>query len=257
MKQIWSAAHTDVGIKKNINQDAVILKVANSNCGKIVFAAICDGMGGLQRGEEASEMLCREYEKWFRSEVPSLLKNGLSLTAFRHSLERVTFRADEEMKQYARAQSVQMGTTATLLLIIEDKFYVFHVGDTRIYQITSNNMEQLTMDHTFVQQQVQLGLMSAQQAQMSARKNVLLQCVGASPVLKPDAFEGNIFGPTSFLLCSDGFRHKVDQRELFEQLNPRVLQSEEMLQIRLQMMTEWNKERGETDNISAIALKIF
>lgn len=257
MKQIWSAAHTDVGIKKNINQDAVMLKVANSNCGKIALAVICDGMGGLQRGEEASEMLCQEYEKWFRSELPLMLKSGLMLDSFRTSLERVTLRTDEAMKHYAKTQGVQMGTTATLLLIIEEKYYVFHVGDTRIYQITNSNMEQLTTDHTYIQQQVQLGLMSEQQAQMSARKNVLLQCVGASPVLKPDAFEGNIFGPTSFLLCSDGFRHKIDQREFFEQLNPRILQSEEMLQTRLQMLTEWNKERGETDNISAIALKIF
>lgn len=257
MKQIWSAAHTDVGIKRKVNQDVAMLKVAGSKYGRVVFAAICDGMGGLQRGEEASDMLCCEYEKWFGNELPLLLKDGVTLETFRQSLERVTFAADSAMKQYAMAQNVQMGTTATLLLLVEDKYYVFHVGDSRIYRITGNHLEQLTTDHTYVRQQVQLGLMSEEQARVSDRKNVLIQCVGASPILKPDVFDGHICEETTFLLCSDGFYHEIRQKEIFEQLSPRSLRSEEMLQARLQLLTEWNKERGETDNISSVALKVF
>lgn len=257
MKQIWSAAHTDVGIKKNINQDAVMLKVANSTCGRIAFAVICDGMGGLQQGEVASEMMCRDYEKWFQYELPSLLKTGLTRKAFQESLEKVTCRTDQVMKQYARLRRVQMGTTATLTLILENKYYIFHVGDTRVYQITGNDLRQLTTDHTYVQQQIQRGFMSERQAVNAGNRNVLIQCVGASSVLRPEVFEGEMNGPTSFLICSDGFRHKLEKKEIFEQLNPTVLQSEEMLQERLLCMTEWNKQRGEKDNISAIVLKVF
>ena len=257
MKTIWSAAPTDVGIKKNVNQDAVMLKIANSTLGKIALAVICDGMGGLQQGEVASEMLSQDYERWFRYELPYLLKMGLTRDSFHKSLEKVTLQADEVMKQYAKSRQMQMGTTATLLLILEEKYYIFHVGDTRVYKITGNNIKQLTTDHTFVQQQIQRGFMSEQQAQTAANRNVLLQCVGASQVLKPEVLEGEINGTTGFLLCSDGFRHKLDKREIFEQLNPVTLQSEELMQSRLQMMTEWNKARGENDNISAIALKIF
>lgn len=257
MNHIWSAAHTDVGIKKNINQDALILKIANSPCGKVAFAVICDGMGGLQQGEVASEMLCHSYEKWFRHDLPYLLQEGMTLSSFRRSLEDVTCLADEAMKQYAGKQHVQMGTTATLLLIFKEHYYIFHIGDTRVYQMTNNNIEQLTTDHTYVQQQIQRGFMSEKQAQTAAAKNVLLQCVGASDSLHPEVLEGEICGPTSFLLCSDGFRHKLDKREIFEQLNPFGVLSEEQLQTRLELMTEWNKARGETDNISAIALKTF
>lgn len=257
MKYIWSAAHTDVGIKKSVNQDSVMLKIAGSPFGKIAFAVVCDGMGGLQQGEIASGMLNNKYEEWFRRELPALLKAGLTRNSFSESLEKVTMQMDKDMKQYAAMRQVQMGTTATLLLIVGDRYYIFHVGDTRVYQITGNNMNQLTTDHTLVQQQIQRGIMSEEQAQMSKSKNVLLQCVGASQTLQPDVLEGEITAPSSFLLCSDGFRHKLSKRELFEQLNPAGLQSEEMMQARIQMMTEWNKSRGETDNISAILLKIF
>lgn len=257
MKHIWSGAHTDVGTKKNINQDAVILKVGNSSCGKIAFAVICDGMGGLQQGEVASGMLCQEYEKWFRYELPLLVKAGLTCDSFEKSLEKVTAQADGVMKQYAISQHMQMGTTATLLLILEEKYYIFHIGDTRVYQITGNHIKQLTTDHTYVQQQIQRGIMSEQQAQTATGRNVLLQCVGASQVLKPEVLKGEIRDNTVFLLCSDGFRHQLEKWEIFEQLNPLTLQSEELLQARLQMMTEWNKSRGESDNISVVALKIF
>lgn len=257
MKQIWSAAHTDVGMKKNINQDALLLKIANSSCGKVAFAVICDGMGGLQHGEVASEMLRQSYEKWFRQELPFLLQAGLTQSAFQESLEKVTCRADASMKQYAEKQHMQMGTTATLLLLLEERYYIFHIGDTRIYQVTASNIEQLTTDHTYVQQQIQRGILSQRQALTAAAQNVLLQCVGAGTVLQPEVSEGRICGPATFLLCSDGFRHKLEQRELFEQLNPFAVVSEEQLQLRLEQMTEWNKARGERDNISSIALKVF
>jgi len=257
VNHIWSAAHTDVGIKKSVNQDSVILKIASSPFGKIAFAVVCDGMGGLQQGEIASGMLSQNYENWFQRELPVLLRAGLTINSFTESLEKITRQTDEDMKQYARTRNVQMGTTATLLLIVENKYYVFHVGDTRVYKITSNNINQLTTDHTYVQQQIQRGVISEAQAEISANKSVLLQCIGASQTFKPEVMEGEISAPTSFLLCSDGFSHKLSKRELFEQLNPVDLSSEELMQMRLQMMTEWNKSRGESDNISAIALKYF
>lgn len=240
MKNIWSAAHTDVGIKKNINQDAVILKIAGTASGKLAFAVICDGMGGLQQGEVASEMLCRSYEQWFRQELPIFLKEGMDIRYFQTTLEQTTLHADARMKQYGRQHGIRLGTTATILLIVEEKYYIFHVGDTRVYRITGSDLDQLTTDHTCRQQQ-----------------NVLLQCVGASGELHPEVLHGEIGEPVTFLLCSDGFRHKVEKRELFQLLNPLALQSEEVMQTHLYTLTERSKERGETDNISAIALKIF
>ena len=85
MNHIWSAAHTDVGIKKSVNQDSVILKIASSPFGKIAFAVVCDGMGGLQQGEIASGMLSQNYENWFQRELPVLLRTGLTIKSFTES----------------------------------------------------------------------------------------------------------------------------------------------------------------------------
>lgn len=240
MKNIWSAAYTDVGIKKKVNQDAVILKVAGTVSGKLAFAAICDGMGGLQQGEVASEMLCLSYEQWFRQELPLFLKGGKDICYFQTTLEQTTRNADARMKQYGRQHGIRMGTTATMLLVVEDKYYIFHVGDTRVYRITDSDINQLTTDHI-----------------CRERQNVLLQCVGASPELHPEVLHGEIGEQATFLLCSDGFRHKVEKKEFFQLLNPLAVQSEEAMQNHLHILTERNKARGETDNISAIALKIF
>lgn len=239
METIWSAAHTDVGTKKNINQDAVLLKVASAAQGKTAFAVICDGVGGLSLGEVASSYTCESYGDWFTAQLPGLLQAGLTKESFAKSLWNVTRRVDEQMKRYSQEQKLQMGTTATALLIVKDSYYIFHVGDTRVYQLSDSSICQLTTDHT------------------CGQMNVLLQCVGASCDLKPEVIAGKMEAPVSFLLCSDGFRNKIEQRELFEKLRPSALQSEGILQDILQNLTEWNKTRGETDNLSAVALKIF
>ena len=77
------AAHTDVGIRKKTNQDSVLIKVADTDCGKVCFAAVCDGMGGLRKGELASATLIRDFSDWFDSEFPEILYEGLDTIVLR------------------------------------------------------------------------------------------------------------------------------------------------------------------------------
>ncbi len=79
------AAHTDVGIRKKTNQDSVLIKVADTDCGKVCFAAVCDGMGGLRKGELASATLIRDFSDWFDSEFPEILYEGLDTIVLRKS----------------------------------------------------------------------------------------------------------------------------------------------------------------------------
>ena len=85
------AAHTDVGIRKKTNQDSVLIKVADTDCGKVCFAAVCDGMGGLRKGELASATLIRDFSDWFDSEFPEILYEGLDTIVLRKSWERVVY----------------------------------------------------------------------------------------------------------------------------------------------------------------------
>ena len=85
------AAHTDVVIRKKTNQDSVLIKVADTDCGKVCFAAVCDGMGGLRKGELASATLIRDFSDWFDSEFPEILYEGLDTIVLRKSWEREWF----------------------------------------------------------------------------------------------------------------------------------------------------------------------
>jgi len=106
------AAHTDVGIRKKTNQDSVLIKVADTDCGKVCFAAVCDGMGGLRKGELASATLIRDFSDWFDSEFPEILYEGLDTIVLRKSWERVVSICAKELERYSSDNQVRMGTTA-------------------------------------------------------------------------------------------------------------------------------------------------
>lgn len=248
------AAHTDKGIKKNTNQDSVLMKVAQTDYGKVILASVCDGMGGLAKGELASATLIRMLSKWFEEEFPELLYQGLSLEALRKSWSDLVYRANEKISSYGHALRVEMGTTMVILLIVDHVYYIGNVGDSRVYML-KEDLCQITKDQTFIQREMDEGRMTYEEAGRDARRNVLLQCVGASQVIEPDYYTGNVDAGTMFLLCSDGFRHVVAPEELYEYLNPYRLFNEQTMLESLTYLTELNKYRQEADNISAALIR--
>lgn len=258
------AAHTDAGTTKEINQDSLTVKVANTICGEAAFAVMCDGMGGLEQGEVASAAVVRTYEQWFLKELPRLLAKGFSEEA----LEKVWFRlandCNARILEYSKGQNTAMGTTLTALLLLEGHYYISHVGDCRIY-VMGNGMEQLTSDQTYVAREVALGHMTPEQAQTDARRNVLLQCIGMVNSVKPDFLTGDFYDDDTFLVCSDGFRHKLAEAELYDCCHlafdgmewcvENRLNNSHFMNGRLRYLMEEIKARGERDNISAILVR--
>ncbi|MCC8164428.1 MAG: serine/threonine-protein phosphatase [Lachnospiraceae bacterium] len=248
-------AHTDIGIKKSTNQDSVLMKIAQTDYGKVLLAAVCDGMGGLARGELASATLVRMLSRWFEQEFPALLYQGLSIDVLKKSWEDLVYRANERISKYGRAIRAEMGTTMVVLLIIDRVYYIINVGDSRIY-ILKDELTQITKDQTFIQREMDEGRMTYQEARRDPRRNVLLQCVGASPVIVPDYYSGTVDSGSMFLLCSDGFRHTISVDELYQYLNPYRLLNEQSMLENLQYLVELNKYRQETDNISAALVRV-
>ena len=138
--------------------------------------------------------------------------------------------------------------------MIKNEYFIMNVGDSRAYAI-SNQVYQLTKDQSLVQQQIDLGRVRPEDAERHPQRNVLLQCIGASEEVLPDFYRGTVLPGPLFLLCSDGFRHKISEQELFMQLNPSGLVNEEKMKERLVYLTELVKSRMEMDNISAVAIK--
>ena len=151
---------------------------------------------------------------------------------------------------------VSMGTTCVALLVVNDTYYIMNVGDSRIYLI-SDNIYQLTKDQTYVQREMDAGRMTYEQSLTDPQRNVLLQCIGASPVVEPDFFMGEVHINQTYMLCCDGFRHVISPNEFFQYLNPTVATDPGIMQKNLEYLTEMNKDRKETDNITAVLVRTY
>jgi serine/threonine protein phosphatase PrpC len=244
-----------VGIKKKTNQDSLFLAEAQTARGKVLLAVICDGMGGLSQGEVASAVLARSFQDWFRTELPRLLQEGIAHEALCESWRRLIIGMNARVLEYSALHHVSLGTTVVALLLVEGRFFIVNVGDSRAYRFF-DALLQLTKDQTVVQSEVDRGLLTPEQAVQDSRRNVLLQCVGASTVVEPEFTQGSFEPGSLFMLCSDGFRHLVTPAELWEALDPRQAASEQQLHNSIVYLTDMNKYRREEDNISAIVVKV-
>lgn len=251
-----TAAHTDVGIKKKTNQDSILVQQAQTEFGNVLLAVVCDGMGGLSKGEVASARVIRTFSQWFRHEFPAILYGDMQPEALHASWEKLVANENERIAKYAEQTMVNMGTTCVAFLVVGDTYYIMNVGDSRVYLI-SDNLYQLTKDQTYVQREIDAQRMTYEQAMRDPQRNVLLQCIGASDIVQPDFFLGTLEGNQCFLLCSDGFRHVIEPNEIFQSLGPRVARDPQSMRNGLVQLTELNKQRMETDNISAVLIRTY
>ena len=248
-----ATADTDIGISKDTNQDSVLIKHAMADGKEILLAVVCDGMGGLSKGELASATVIRAFAKWFDEELPFELENiDLQVIGAKWSLLLKELNA--QILEYSKENGIEgVGTTFSGILFIDDQYVIGHVGDTRIYHIGSS-MTQLTTDHTFVAREISRGTMTLEQAKTDKRRNLLLQCIGASKVVEPQIICGRT-EKGAYMLCSDGFRHEITEAEIYESLNPINLMNKDAMHNNAKYLIEQNKSREEKDNISVLLIK--
>lgn len=248
-----ATADTDIGISKDTNQDSVLIKHAMADGKEILLAVVCDGMGGLSKGELASATVIRAFAKWFDEELPFELENiDLQVIGAKWSLLLKELNA--QILEYSKENGIEgVGTTFSGILFIDDQYVIGHVGDTRIYHIGSS-MTQLTTDQTFVAREISRGTMTLEQAKTDKRRNLLLQCIGASKVVEPQIICGKT-EKGAYMLCSDGFRHEITEAEIYESLNPINLMNKDAMHNNAKYLIEQNKSREEKDNISVLLIK--
>lgn len=245
-------ADTDVGISRTTNQDSVLVKHASYNKEEVLMAIVCDGMGGLSKGELASATVIREFSKWFDNLLPYELEN-LDMNVVGGKWSAMLKNLNSKILEYSKKNNSSMGTTFSGILFAEDKYLIVHVGDSRVYQIGAT-MNQLTTDQTFVAREISRGTMTIEQAKSDKRRNLLLQCIGASTTVEPQVLIGNV-EKGAYLICSDGFRHEITENEMFESLNPVNLMNEKSMLNNTRYLIDLVKRRNEKDNISAVVVK--
>lgn len=250
------SATTDIGLTKQTNQDSFNVRVFSTKCGKMVFAVLCDGMGGLAKGEVASASLVRAFCKWAENRLPVLCERGIADSDIRAEWDEIVTTYNEKIKAYAASWYTNMGTTVTAILLTQSRYYIINVGDTRAYEI-AGGVTVLTKDQTLVAQEVELGRMTPEEAENDPRRSVLLQCVGASDQVCPDFFFGEPKMDAVYMLCSDGFRHEISEEEIYQYLNPGVMLDADGMKRNMDALIEINKQRQERDNISVVSIRTF
>lgn len=163
-------------------------------------------------------------------------------------------RLNADIGNYGLDHNISLGTTVVAALCIGNKLYVVNIGDSRLYKI-QNNVSRLTQDQSLVAREISAGKLAPDQEEKDTRRNVLLQCVGASQVLQPEFLEYTLESNTVYLLCTDGFRHEIQEEELLGLLSPRVVRSERGMQDVLVEIIGLLQQRNEQDNMTGVAFK--
>jgi protein phosphatase len=236
------SGRTDVGMIRSGNEDSFEIHV-NSTRGIFVVA---DGMGGHAAGEVASEMavtiVMRELTDV--TDMSSSLSKTLA-DALRHANRAIHDRTLTEVDKQG------MGTTASVLVLTEARYVIGQVGDSRVYLLRDGALKQLTKDHSYVQEQVDLGNLTPEQARYHPYSNVITRCVGASPEVEPDLYNGDARRGDVFLIASDGLTGMVDDRRLAQ-----LLMSRAEPERKVQALISEANGRGGLDNITAIVVHV-
>ena len=248
-----ATADTDIGISKSTNQDSILIKHASTDLGEVLMAIVCDGMGGLSKGELASATVIREFARWFDEDLPFEL-DSLDMQVIGCKWSLMLKDLNLKILEYGNRNGTSLGTTFSGILFVEDQYVIAHVGDSRVYQIGSS-LNQLTTDQTFVAREISRGTMTAEQAKTDKRRNLLLQCVGASKTVEPQVICGAA-EKGAYMLCSDGFRHEITEAEMYESLNPINFMNKNAMHSNAKYLIEQVKSRKERDNISVVLIKV-
>lgn len=255
---------THEGMSGKHNEDSYGFFAWDNGAGKPLFiGVVADGVGGQTAGEVASSLAVEAIRNYFRAQ------NHINGNISGH-LERAIWAANKEVYQYSQGHSEVsgMGTTMVLVAIFENKLYTAYVGDSRIYLYRDGRLQQLTVDHTWAQEAIQVGLLTREQAKSHPNRNVIKRFLGGFPEVEVDhrlVIDPNEIGDgakvnqgfllqagDTVLLCSDGLSDMIDDRSIQTSLESYGLQ----LQTGVQDLINKANQAGGRDNITALVLRI-
>jgi protein phosphatase len=248
---IEMATCTDPGRVRTNNEDAVL---ANPQLG---LAVLADGMGGYNAGEVASAMatavLGSELEHAFALRSPFELTENEQTWAH-EALIDVIARTNAAIYQAAQsnAKYAGMGTTLVTVQFYDNRLSVAHVGDSRLYRLRDATLSQLTRDHSLLQEQIDSGMITPEQARFSQNKNLVTRALGVDTTVQTEVGEYAVLPGDIYLLCSDGLNDMVEDEEI--ELTLTALSAN--LPLCAMQLVQAANDNGGRDNVSVILIKI-
>lgn len=241
MNKISFYGRTDVGLVRPNNEDALL---ADSD---IKFCLVADGMGGAAAGETASQIFVQTTGEIFNKQLITSSQDALDRV--HKSFIKANDRILEHVKDFPQHQG--MGCTAEVLAFWENTFVVGHIGDSRTYRLRGHHLKQLTRDHSLVQDQIDQGLITLEQARTHSMRNVILRAVGVRPSLEVDTLSGSAAAGDLFMLCSDGLTDMVE-----DQVIASVLALETTMPEKVEQLITLAKQAGGKDNITVLLASV-
>lgn len=243
---------TDVGLLRDHNEDTI---ASDDSIGLVLLA---DGMGGYKAGEVASEIavlsMTAELKETLAHHRSGKVDLALGKQAEAQLILNAVKSANEVIYSVSQTQPncAGMGTTLVVGLFTNNKLLVGHIGDSRMYRFRNAKLSALTRDHSVLQEQIRLGLITADQAKKSANKNLVTRALGVDEEVELELNEYDVDAGDLYLVCSDGLTDLVDDETIASVLNPPSLDLEQAAQALIKMAND----NGGSDNISVILVRV-
>lgn len=235
-------ALTDVGIRRNMNQDFVCAKTDPTGSLENLFL-LADGMGGHQAGDFASRFVVEQLEQFFEQKFPDKDVHGIIKEGIRRVNKALYMEACRDKNLYGTGSTLVAATIKGTVL------YVANIGDSRLY-LLRNELEQITRDHSYVEELVALGKMKRGSRDYQENKNIITRAMGTGEHVDPDLFALKLKKGDIILMCSDGLSNMVDEFEM-----EYIIRSEDGLKRKAESLVEAANRNGGKDNISVILIE--
>lgn len=237
------SAVTDIGMKRQSNQDAY---AAGELPAGGFYAVVCDGMGGHAGGNVASELAVKRIS----GELKKNFRKNMSVSSIKNVIESAVVLANLDVFDSANENEELsgMGTTAVVAVFSSDSCVVGNVGDSRCYHVSEGNITQITRDHSLVQEMVDAGLITKDDAERHPRKNIITRALGIAEDVETDFFDLTFAQGDRLLLCSDGLTNNADDMKI------RDIIDESDFDCCAQNLIDFANSNGGSDNITAVVV---
>lgn len=238
---------SDIGLKRKVNEDRAAF-IERPDHYKL--AILADGMGGHNAGDVASEMAIKEMEYLFKNAIS---KNFETLHSKKIWMLEVVKTVNEKIYKHSllNEECQGMGTTLIAVLIDHEKCLISHIGDSRAYYFTPNEVELITRDHSYVNILVEKGEISEEEAENHPQKNVIVKALGIETRIDPDFYEITLEDNSFLLICSDGLSNKLSTEEMYA-----ILSLEMSIEDKGKKLVQLANDSGGEDNISLILMTL-
>lgn len=235
-------AKSDVGKARDMNQDYYYISKPDDS---LQLYIVADGMGGYKGGEIASRLAVETTRKYIINNFNTVNDREDILKLIRNAIEYANLTIYEKSKEFADLEN--MGTTIDVCLIIGNKMYIGHVGDSRIYRKRKDFFRKLTVDHSYVQKLVADGTITKEEAYNHPKKNMLIKALGCPNLVEPDVMVKGFLKDDIVLMCSDGLTNMLKDNEIVDIINEDPRQA-------CNRLIDAANERGGYDNITALII---